>query len=93
MATTTAAAEFYKLFNKQPVKEYFCPGWLNLLGAHTAQNGGLVISCAINMGTCMLLAPNNDAVLRFRSMNFRETLDILPVCPTRQLTAYGIAPH
>ena len=81
MATTNAVAEFNKLFNKQPVKEFFCPGWLNLLGAHTAQNGGLVISCAINMGTCMLMAPNNDAVLRFRSTNFQETLDILPGVP------------
>jgi galactokinase len=85
MATITAATEFNKQFNKQHVKEYFCPGWLNLLGAHTAQNGGLVISCAINMGTCMLLAPNNDALLRFHSMNFRETLDIPPGVPSQAI--------
>lgn len=32
--------------------------------------------CAINFGTWMLLAPNEDNVFRFRSVNFEETYDI-----------------
>ncbi|MBD1363234.1 galactokinase [Mucilaginibacter sp. ZT4R22] len=85
MANITAAAEFNKLFNKQPVKEYFCPGWVNLLGEHTVQNGGFLISCAVGMGTYLLLALNNDGLLRLRSLNYQEALDIPIGVPYREI--------
>ncbi|MEO7214649.1 galactokinase family protein [Mucilaginibacter sp.] len=81
----TAGVEFNRLFNKQPVKDYFCPGWVNLLGEHAVQNGGFSISCAISMGTYLLLAPNDDGVLRFRSANFEETLDIPIDAPHQEI--------
>ena len=49
---------------------------MNLIGEHIDYNGGLVMPCAITFGTYMLLAPNNESVFRFRSLNFKETLDI-----------------
>ncbi|WP_345955708.1 galactokinase [Mucilaginibacter sp. PAMB04168] len=64
--------QFEILFNQQALEGYFCPGRVNLIGEHIDYNGGLVMPCAINFGTWMLLAPNEDNVFRFRSVNFEE---------------------
>lgn len=68
--------QFESAFNQQALESYFCPGRVNLIGEHIDYNGGLVMPCAINFGTWMLLAPNEDNVFRFRSVNFEETYDI-----------------
>lgn len=68
--------QFETLFNQQPLESYFCPGRVNLIGEHIDYNGGLVMPCAINFGTWMLLSPNEDNVFRFRSVNFEETYDV-----------------
>ncbi|HEY2583289.1 MAG TPA: galactokinase [Mucilaginibacter sp.] len=68
--------EFTKIFNKKAEKNYFSPGRVNLIGEHIDYNGGLVMPCAITFGTYLLVAPNNDNVFRFRSLNFDERLDI-----------------
>ncbi|WP_295770282.1 galactokinase [uncultured Mucilaginibacter sp.] len=68
--------QFQSAFNQQALETYFCPGRVNLIGEHIDYNGGLVMPCAINFGTWMLLAPNEDNVFRFRSVNFEETYDI-----------------
>lgn len=58
---------------KQPhTATYFAPGRVNLIGEHIDYNGGLVMPCAITAGTWLLLAPNNDGVIRFKSMNFEH---------------------
>jgi galactokinase len=68
--------QFNTLFNQQALETYFCPGRVNLIGEHIDYNGGLVMPCAINFGTWMLLSPNEDNVFRFRSVNFEETYDV-----------------
>lgn len=68
--------EFYKLFNKEAENAYFSPGRVNLIGEHIDYNGGLVMPCAITFGTYLLVSPNNDGVLRFRSLNFEDKPDI-----------------
>lgn len=68
--------QFESAFNQQALESYFCPGRVNLIGEHIDYNGGLVMPCAINFGTWMLLSPNEDNVFRFRSVNFEETYDI-----------------
>ncbi|HEY4327852.1 MAG TPA: galactokinase [Mucilaginibacter sp.] len=68
--------EFTKIFNKKAEKSYFSPGRVNLIGEHIDYNGGLVMPCAITFGTYILIAPNNENVFRFRSLNFDERLDI-----------------
>jgi galactokinase len=67
---------FNETYNKTATKTYFSPGRVNLIGEHIDYNGGLVMPCAINFGTWMLIAPNEDNVFRFRSVNFEETYDI-----------------
>ncbi|AMR32172.1 galactokinase [Mucilaginibacter sp. PAMC 26640] len=64
--------EFAKLYSKEPSKIYFAPGRVNLIGEHIDYNGGLVMPCAITLGTYMLAAPNDDNIFRFKSLNFKE---------------------
>lgn len=68
--------EFNKLFNKNAENAYFSPGRVNLIGEHIDYNGGLVMPCAITFGTYLLVSPNNDGVLRFRSLNFEDRPNI-----------------
>src|SRR5665213_3467140 len=68
--------EFRKLYGKDAEYAYFSPGRVNLVGEHIDYNGGLVMPCAVTFGTYLLVSPNTGNVLRFRSLNFDETLDI-----------------
>src|ERR1700759_3758344 len=79
----TLYQQFNKLYNKEAENIYFSPGRVNLIGEHIDYNGGLVMPCAITFGTCLLTAPNNKNVFRFRSLNLPEELDI-PVLDTYQ---------
>ncbi|MGC4232141.1 MAG: galactokinase [Niabella sp.] len=69
-------AEFEKKFNKPSEHIFFCPGRVNLIGEHIDYNGGMVMPCAITMGTTLLVAKNNDNVFRFRAVDFPETTDV-----------------
>jgi galactokinase len=63
---------FLEKYKQQPTAIYFAPGRVNLIGEHIDYNGGLVMPCAITAGTWLLMAPNNDQVIRFNSVNFEE---------------------
>ncbi len=76
MTTDQLKQHFATAFDQQALEVYFCPGRVNLIGEHIDYNGGLVMPCAINFGTWMLLSPNEDNVFRFRSVNFEDTYDI-----------------
>lgn len=67
--------QFNNIYNKETEKFYFSPGRINLIGEHIDYNGGLVLPCAINFGTYLLIAFNNDNIFRLRSLNFDETLE------------------
>jgi galactokinase len=69
--------EFKKMFNKEAENTYFSPGRVNLIGEHIDYNGGLVMPCAITLGTYVLTAANNDGIFRLRSLNFKDELDIV----------------
>lgn len=68
--------QFKESFNKEAQNIFFTPGRVNLIGEHIDYNGGLVMPCAISMGTYLLVAANDDNVFRFKSLNFDETLEI-----------------
>lgn len=64
-------------FSGQPHQNiFFAPGRVNLIGEHIDYNGGLVMPCAITMGTYLLTAPNKDGLFRFKSLNFEDELKI-----------------
>jgi len=69
--------QFAKLYSKQATRAYFSPGRVNLIGEHIDYNGGLVMPCAITFGTYLLVAPNNDGMFRFKSLNFADDAEIL----------------
>jgi galactokinase len=82
---TKLQQQFQSIYNKPAQHTFFSPGRVNLIGEHIDYNGGLVMPCAITLGTYMLTAPNNDGVFRFRSVNFEETAEI-PLQPSYQKT-------
>ncbi|GGH04991.1 galactokinase [Pedobacter zeae] len=62
--------KFAALYHKDPDAIYFTPGRVNLIGEHIDYNGGLVMPCAITLGTWVAIAPNHDNKFRFKSLNF-----------------------
>nr|WP_294873836.1 galactokinase [uncultured Pedobacter sp.] len=68
--------KFFEKYEQQPTAHYFTPGRVNLIGEHIDYNGGLVMPCAVTLGTWLIIAPNNDNVIRFKSLNFDETAEI-----------------
>ncbi|HMI04976.1 MAG TPA: galactokinase [Pedobacter sp.] len=68
--------KFSERFGQEPAAYYFTPGRVNLIGEHIDYNGGLVMPCAVTLGTWLLLAPNQDNVIRFNSLNFEEQAEV-----------------
>ncbi|MFP5081646.1 galactokinase [Pedobacter sp. JCM 36344] len=64
--------KFSEKYTHEATASYFTPGRVNLIGEHIDYNGGLVMPCAVTLGTWLLIAPNNDKMLRFNSLNFEE---------------------
>lgn len=69
---TDLAQKFLEYYQHEPSATYFTPGRVNLIGEHIDYNGGLVMPCAVTLGTWLCVAPNNDQVIRFKSLNFQE---------------------
>jgi galactokinase len=91
--------------SEKPVKIYFAPGRVNLIGEHTDYNGGYVFPCALSFGTYLLVRMTDDSNIRFRSTNLNYTASIpvaeisekkgtewvnYPLGVMNQLTAKGI---
>ncbi len=68
--------QFTEIYQKEALNAFFAPGRINLIGEHIDYNGGLVLPCAIEFGTTLYTAPNNDNIIRLRSLNFDEIIDI-----------------
>lgn len=66
-------SQFTELYHKEPAATYFTPGRVNLIGEHIDYNGGVVLPAAITLGTTLCMAPNDDQVFRFKTLNYPET--------------------
>lgn len=65
--------QFEELFtNAKATRLFFAPGRVNLIGEHTDYNGGNVFPCALDIGTYALVAPREDRICQFYSINFPE---------------------
>ena len=49
---------------------YFAPGRVNLIGEHIDYNGGLVLPCALTIGTYAAVRKREDNCINFYSANF-----------------------
>ncbi|MBL7728403.1 MAG: galactokinase, partial [Dinghuibacter sp.] len=68
--------EFKKIYGTAAEWMFYCAGRVNLIGEHTDYNGGLVMPCAISMGTHLLAARNNEGVIRLHSLNEPGAVEI-----------------
>jgi galactokinase len=66
-----------------PLRFYFSPGRVNLIGEHTDYNGGYVFPCALSFGTYLAVRVIDEPVIRMATTNFGFRAEI-PVGP-----AYG----
>ncbi len=76
MTVQELKAAFQTAYGKVAEAVYFSPGRVNLIGEHTDYNGGFVFPCALSFGTYLLLAGNDDKVMRFKSLNQPETVTL-----------------
>ena len=56
-------------YQKSATDIFFSPGRVNLIGEHTDYNGGFVFPCALSFGTYLLISPNSEQKINFRSLN------------------------
>ena len=61
-----------------PIRVFYAPGRVNLIGDHTDYSGGLVFPCAINSGTTMLIRRRDDDKVKLASMNFELMASLQP---------------
>ena len=76
MTTQELQNAFEKAYGRKAEKIYFAPGRVNLIGEHVDYQGGSVFPCALSFGAWLLIAPNEDKVLRFKSLNMPQTYEI-----------------
>ncbi|MFW0715511.1 galactokinase [Pedobacter sp. N23S346] len=68
--------KFAEQYGTNPHAVYLTPGRVNLIGEHIDYNGGLVMPCAITLGTWLAISPNTDGHYRMKSLNFEEQITI-----------------
>ena len=86
MTTQGLKDAFLETYNKEADSVYFSPGRVNLIGEHTDYNGGFVFPCALSFGTYLLMAKNDLGVMRFRSLNQPEIIELSMDALTTPLT-------
>ena len=67
--------EFQKIYKQPADNVFFAPARVNLIGEHIDYNGGLVMPCALENGTCVAIRKTNDNCFVFRSLNFPEIVE------------------
>jgi len=89
-------SEFYQYFrpemdtkNQVEIKTFFSPGRVNLIGEHIDYNGGMVLPCAINLGTYAVTSRREDRLVKLFSLNFKElgilTFDLDAIEPDEKM--------
>ena len=64
--------QFKNIFGYEPSHVYFAPGRVNLIGEHIDYNGGMVLPCALTIGTYGVISLRDDEKIRLYSENFKD---------------------
>lgn len=70
--------EFLKIFGEsiEELREFFCPGRVNIIGEHIDYNGGYVFPCALDFGTYAVVRKREDNTINFATLNFDSRVTI-----------------
>ncbi len=69
-------ARFFDIYGKGEATAFFSPSRINLIGEHIDYNGGMVLPCAIMLGTYGIARKRSDNVIRLASENMEIKVDI-----------------
>lgn len=70
------AARFRADFGPGPMRRFFAPGRINLIGAHLDYNGGDVLPMAVDRGIHVAIRPRDDGRVRLRTLDFERVVDV-----------------
>jgi len=72
LETAELARQFIDRYgpSEKPLRVFYAPGRVNLIGDHTDYSGGLVFPCAINYGTTLVIRESEKAAVQLASTNF-----------------------
>lgn len=54
----------------KPIRHFFTPGRVNIIGEHIDYNGGYVFPCALDFGTYCVVRERSDRQVNFATQNF-----------------------
>ena len=63
-------------YQKSATDIFFSPGRVNLICEHTDYKGGFVFPCALSFGTYLLISPNSEQKINFRSLNMEAVYSL-----------------
>ncbi|MCB9878906.1 MAG: galactokinase [Planctomycetes bacterium] len=67
---------FHAEFGPGPMRLFFAPGRINLVGAHLDYSGGDVMPMAVDRGIYAAVRPRDDQRIRLRSLDLPQKVDV-----------------
>ena len=71
---------FLEVYGKISEHFFFAPGRVNIIGEHVDYNGGLVMPCALNMGSYVAASKRSDNKIRLTSMTYKPSVETGQEC-------------